>query len=142
MLEEIGLFSLTADRMHYLTERQNVVAQNIANADTPGYQAQDVAPFTFDQTLVRGIAGSQAAGSAPPLALVATNPADFASPASVPYAVQASPAAATYGEKPDGNTVSLEEQMVKQSDIADGFALATAAYSKSISIMKIGIDNK
>jgi flagellar basal-body rod protein FlgB len=36
----------------YLTRRQEVVASNIANADTPGYKTQDVAaPGDFSSTL-------------------------------------------------------------------------------------------
>ena len=31
--------------MRYLTERQTLIARNVANADTPGYKAQDLAPF-------------------------------------------------------------------------------------------------
>jgi flagellar basal-body rod protein FlgB len=50
------------------------------------------------------------------------------------------PAAANYGEKPNGNTVSLEEQMMKQADVANNYALAAAAYSKSLSLMKTAID--
>ena len=70
MLEEIDLFRLAGSRMRYLTERQSVVARNIANADTPGYRAQDLTPFSFDSLLLRG--GSPA-GAAAPLALARTS---------------------------------------------------------------------
>ena len=46
MLSGIDLFQVAGDRMRYLTERQTLIARNIANADTPGYKAQDLAPFT------------------------------------------------------------------------------------------------
>jgi flagellar basal body rod protein FlgB len=45
-----------------------------------------------------------------------------------------------YGEKPDGNEVSIEEQMVKAADNTNAFALVSAAYAKSIAIMKLSID--
>jgi flagellar basal-body rod protein FlgB len=44
------------------------------------------------------------------------------------------------GEKPTGNTVSVEEQMIKSADISNAFAMATAVYTKSISIMKTAVD--
>jgi flagellar basal-body rod protein FlgB len=139
MLEEIDLFRLTGDRMRYLTERQSVIAKNIANADTPGYQAQDSTPFTFDSALLRTGTSVSTAGRAAPLTLASTEPGHIApSPAS---AAASSTKANAYGEKPDGNTVSLEEQMVKSADIGNGFSLASAAYTKSMTLMKIAIDS-
>lgn len=129
MLSGIDLFRTAADRMRYLTQRQTVISRNIANADTPGYKALDVPAFTPP--------GSAQA----PLALARTEPGHLSS-ATVPAATTAPPVKSSlYGEKPNGNSVSLEEQMVKAADVANSFALASAAYSKSISLMKIGIDS-
>jgi len=136
MLEQIDLMRLTGDRMRYLTEQQTLIARNIANADTPGYLAEVTTPFSFKSTLLR-INGS--AGSQPPLALAATDPGHIAIPQGGATASRPR-ASATSDEKPDGNTVSLEEQMVKSADVANNFALATAAYTKSVGLLKIGID--
>jgi flagellar basal-body rod protein FlgB len=139
MLEHIDLFRLTGNRMRYLTERQSVIARNIANSDTPGYQAQDVAPFTFDSVLLRTGGGAEGAGQAPVLSLARTDPGHIAvTPAN--QVAQMASRNSSYAEKPDGNTVSLEEQMVKSADIGNGFALASAAYTKSLSLMQIAID--
>jgi flagellar basal-body rod protein FlgB len=138
MLEAIDLFRLTGDRMRYLTERQTVVAKNIANADTPGYQAQDATPFAFDSALLHTGISASAAGHATALTLAQTQPGHIALTASA--ATQAGTKANAYGEKPDGNTVSIEEQMVKSADIGNEFALANAAYTKSLTLMKIAID--
>jgi len=129
MLSGIDLFRVTADRMRYLTQRQTLISRNIANADTPGFKATDLAPF----------ASSSAAPA--PLALSRTQPGHIAlAAASAPAAAQ-TVTSSLYGEKPNGNTVSLEEQMVKSADVANSFAMATAAYAKGISLMKIGIDS-
>lgn len=140
MLENIGLFRLAADRMRYLTEQQKVVARNIANADTPGYQAQAIGPFSFDQALVRSAGAGQGAGGASPVVMVSDQPGQFTTAANSVQVPDPAAASATYGEKPDGNTVSLEEQMLKQADIGDNFALATSAYAQSVSLMKTAID--
>lgn len=137
MLEAIDLFRLSGSRMRYLTEQQTVIAKNIANADTPGYQAQDMAPFTFDSALLR--AGSTAAGAAPTLALTQTEVGHLA-PATANGGAEALRKGNTYGEKPDGNTVSLEEQMVKSADVGNQFALANSAYTASLSLMRTAID--
>jgi flagellar basal-body rod protein FlgB len=115
--------------MRYLTQRQTVLSRNIANADTPGFKAQDLAPFTPN------------APATGPLALSTTQPGHIALAAtSAPTSAQLINSSA-YGEKPNGNSVSLEEQMIKAADVGNSFALASAAYAKGISLMKIGIDS-
>jgi flagellar basal-body rod protein FlgB len=140
MLESIALFSLTDARLRYLAERQNVIAANIANADTPNYQAKDLPPFEPQSPLLA--AGQTSAGMAPPLALVRTSSADLQSPdVTTGDLAPESVVARAYDEKPDGNSVSLEEQMEKAANTTDAFSLASAAYAKSLSIMKIAIDS-
>jgi flagellar basal-body rod protein FlgB len=129
MLSGIDLFRTAADRMRYLTQRQTVISRNIANADTPGYKALDVPAFT------------RTGATTGPLALARTDPGHLSSPNVAAAATGQPLESSLYGEKPNGNSVSLEEQMVKTADVANSFALASAAYSKSISLMKIGIDN-
>ena len=46
-LRQIPLFSMITRQMDWLTTRQKVLAQNVANADTPNYQAKDIAPLDF-----------------------------------------------------------------------------------------------
>ncbi len=142
MIEEIDLFRLTGARMRYLTERQSVLARNVSNADTPHYHAQDLTPFSFSSALLRGGTGAGGdAGSAPPLQMVRTSGAHLGDPHSSAVA-RIDSHSATYGEKHDGNTVSLEEQMVKSNDVANAFQLATAAYSKTITILKTGLSSR
>ena len=43
----VPLLSLLTTRMSWLSGRQSVLAQNVANADTPGYQARDMKPMDF-----------------------------------------------------------------------------------------------
>jgi flagellar basal-body rod protein FlgB len=134
MLSGIDLFQVAGDRMRYLTERQTVIARNIANADTPGYKAQDLAPFVP----VAAAGGSASAGGSSPLVLAQTNPGHI--PLGPGTAQGQNPVvtdAAYGGEKPDGNTVSVEEQMVKSADVANAFAMASAVYAKSLSILKL-----
>jgi flagellar basal-body rod protein FlgB len=137
MLSGIDLFQVTGDRMRYLTERQTLIARNIANADTPGYQARDLAAFA-PATASGGGTGMAAASS--PVVLAQTNPGHLASPTDSVASQTTVVSQADYGgEKPDGNTVSVEEQMVKSADVANAFAMATAVYAQSIHIMKLAV---
>src|SRR5215212_4176134 len=50
-LDDIPLFSMLRGRLGYLNQRQQVVAQNIANADTPNYTPRDLNGFSFKSHL-------------------------------------------------------------------------------------------
>ena len=65
-LSRTPLYAMITQRMGWLTERQRVISQNVANADTPGYQARDV---DFKTALAEA-AGAQ---SAQPGAMVRTS---------------------------------------------------------------------
>ena len=53
-LNKIPLFASITRRMDWLNQRQGVLAQNIANADTPNYTAQDLKPLGFRDFLDGG----------------------------------------------------------------------------------------
>jgi flagellar basal-body rod protein FlgB len=136
MLSGIDLFQVAGDRMRYLTERQTLIARNIANADTPGYKAQDLGPFEP----VPPNGGTATVGVAP-LVLAQTNPVHLQLEPDDVASQQPVATEADYGgEKPSGNTVSVEEQMIKSADVSNAFAMASAVYAKSISIMKTAVD--
>ena len=53
-MEPVSLFDLAAKQAQWLSVRQSAIAGNIANANTPGYTANDVEPFekVLDRTAV------------------------------------------------------------------------------------------
>ncbi len=133
MLEGINLFRLAGGRMQYLAERQTVIARNIANADTAGYVSRDLVPFDS------AMAGGATTGTATGLSMARTC-ADHLGGTTTAATNMVSTTTAGYSEKPDGNGVSIEEQMIKAADNTNAFALVSAAYAKSIAIMKMSID--
>jgi flagellar basal-body rod protein FlgB len=134
MLDGIDVFRITGARMHQLATRQNVLAQNIANADTPHYRARDVKPFQFDSALLR----SQ--GGAAPLRLAGTQAGHITGSRNGTTVI--ADRAKSYGEDPDGNTVDLEEQMVKQADVAKGYDLATLVYKRSAALLRTAVSSR
>ena len=46
-ISDIPILSMLRDRMEWHQERQRVLAENVANADTSNYQAKDLAPPDF-----------------------------------------------------------------------------------------------
>ncbi|TIT94812.1 MAG: flagellar basal body rod protein FlgB, partial [Mesorhizobium sp.] len=53
-MEPVNLFDLATRQSQWLAVRQSAIASNIANANTPGYTANDVEPFekVLDRTAV------------------------------------------------------------------------------------------
>jgi flagellar basal-body rod protein FlgB len=125
-LGNIPLFKAMMSRMSWLTERQQVLAQNVANADTPAFKAKDLKAQTFKEML----AGS----SANHLTLAATQPNHLAG---VGPALAFKPVADRNAEtSPSGNSVSIEDQMLKVSSTANEFQLTTSLYRRQIGMLK------
>ncbi len=111
-MSEFYLFGLSSRRAEWLSARQAVVAENVANANTPTYRAKDVTPFTevLDKTAL------QMTGSSPSH-LVAMAGKEFG----VDQTKQA-PWDVTHS----GNSVTLEQEMLKASEVSRDFALSTS----------------
>ncbi|MFC0408515.1 flagellar basal body rod protein FlgB [Roseomonas elaeocarpi] len=102
---------MAEQRLRWLDRRQSVLAQNIANADTPHYRARDVTPFA---EVLAGTAGP---------ALAATQ-AGHIQPSGAGQGRVVSDRRATE-EAPDGNAVSLEDQALKVAETDTAHQLAT-----------------
>ena len=48
-LDDIPLFSMLKGRLTYLNQRQQLIGQNVANPDTPGYMPHDLKAFTVEK---------------------------------------------------------------------------------------------
>ena len=48
-ISDIPILSMLRERMEWHQERQRVLAENVANADTSNYQAKDLAPPDFER---------------------------------------------------------------------------------------------
>ncbi|MBB3951447.1 flagellar basal body rod protein FlgB [Aureimonas jatrophae] len=111
-MSEFYLFGLSSRRAEWLTQRQNVVAENVANADTPGFKAKEISAFTtvLDRTSLQ-MSGSSGAH------LVASAGRDFGIDEQ-----QQTPWDVTHS----GNSVSLEQEMLKSGEIQRDYALDTS----------------
>lgn len=127
-LSRIPLFEALTKRMAWLGERQAVLAQNVANADTPGYVAKDVKQPNF---------AALVSNASHKLAIATTTPGHIV-PLSATGAFQQ--VAQHGGERsPSGNAVQLEDQMMKISDTANDFALTTSLLRANIGLLKMAL---
>jgi len=130
-LTNLKLFRMTAKRMDWLTRRQLVLSQNIANADTPDYAPRDLKKLGFRE-LVRG---------SRPLPTLEKTSAMHISPTRKPEKYRPDEARNPYETAPAGNAVILEEQLTKISETQANHRLATNIYSKHVSLIKMAIGN-
>lgn len=138
-LGDLPIFSMLKSRLGYLSDRQRVIAENIANANTPKYQAQDLKPFNFQGHMK---AASSAGGASPVAATPAgtmamTNPAHMQPKGSKPgVKMTKSPDS----EKTlDGNGVVLEDEMIKLTDARMDYDAAITFYQKSLGMLRTAI---
>src|SRR3546814_17332249 len=57
-LASLLLFSMLRGRLGYLTQRQKIIAENVANADTPGYRPHDLKPFSLEAQVTAATIGA------------------------------------------------------------------------------------
>jgi flagellar basal-body rod protein FlgB len=105
----IYLFQVASQKSEWLSGRQTAVASNVANANTPGYRALDVQPFS-------------AVLDTSPLGMAATNPGHM-SPALSPLDSLREIEAHLSEETLSGNTVNLEQQMINLGDVNRDFSM-------------------
>jgi flagellar basal-body rod protein FlgB len=124
---QIPLFAALSKRMSWLTARQTVLAENVANANTPGYVAKDLKELDFKSLI------SNSQSSSGPLQLAADQPGHIAPSAPT----NPSPIVQVADDKSlDGNGVSIEAQMMKVSTNAADYSLITTLYKQNVSMIK------
>lgn len=118
-----GLLQALKTRMHYQQARQKVLAENVANADSPGFRPVDLKAPKADG----GLGVSLARTSAGHMSLSGGN-GGFDNTG-----------APRFETTPNGNAVSLEDEMMKVAQNQSDYQLAASLYSKGLGLMKIAI---
>jgi flagellar basal-body rod protein FlgB len=121
------LFDLIAQKMSYLNQKQGVLAENVANADTPNYKQLEVKPFSFEDALHSHSIGMKTT-----------------SPNHIIPASMAGVNAETVRSKdteilPSGNTVDIEGQMMEVSKNASDYQTVTSLYHKMTGLVNIAL---
>ena len=124
----LPLIGLIQQKMGWLSDRQTVLARNIANASTPGFVPQDLRANDFAATL----SGEMGPG------LMTTNRMHIQPPSLVSGAHRAV-SAPDSRSSPDGNAVVIEEQMLKVSETQVNYAQATGLYKKMTAMWRMAL---
>lgn len=121
---DLKILSMASAMARHAARRHEVIAENIANADTAGYKAKDLEPFAQAYSQRRLSAGGEggaasASASADSWRVILSN--------------------APGAQSPNGNTVSLEDQMVRSVEAQQAHEAATAIYKKTIDILRLSL---
>jgi flagellar basal-body rod protein FlgB len=140
-IANIPIFAMLRARMGYLSDRQRVIAQNVANANTPGFSPSELKPFSFSVKSQLAQPGGSVAGSGPAGGsdMAVTQPGHLQPPGSQ------GPGGAKVATKKikdsettlDGNSVVLEEEMMKLTESRMDYDAAVGFYQKSLDILKL-----
>jgi flagellar basal-body rod protein FlgB len=130
------LFKLMSARLAWLGERQVVLGENLANADTPGYRPRDLRPADFARL------AQDSAAQAGRVEMTRTDPDHLGAGARVRIGLGSGPAQSVYETTPNGNSVILEEQMAKASQTALDYQLTSNLYRKYLGMMRIALGSQ
>ncbi len=132
-ISDIAALSSLRGKMHWHQERQKLLAENVANADTPRFKPRDLAPLKAPQ------AGAMAQTAS--LAMTRTDAghinASGGTSSSFPESRRGG-----YETRPAGNAVNLEDEMQKVAANQMDYQAAASLYSRSLSLLKTAIGKR
>ena len=128
-LLQSGIISLVSNKLSYLAQKQSVLAQNVANANTPDYKANTLEPFT-------NFMNRELKGNNDPIKI--TNNKHIV-PASLAGVNSKSQRMDSYETVPTGNSVDLEQQMMEVSKTTVDYQASLAIYQKFTALFRSAI---
>ena len=131
-ITDIPILSMLRTRLQWAQERQRVLAENVANADTPHYRGRDLAPLKFE-------APTEVAAA--PVATVSLTRSASGHIAGIgqsnsPFRTESK---GGYEVRPTGNAVNLEQEMMKVAANQMDYQAVTALYTRSLSLIKTAL---
>lgn len=133
--ENLSLFKGLGAKMDYLNQRQRIIAQNVANSDTPGYQPQDLLPVDFGKVLKNVINHNKLS-----VDLETTNQNHMPPPGKV-VNPRSDEQDETYEVAPAGNAVIMEEQLINAGATVADYNLMTNLYQKHVGMIRTALGN-
>ena len=131
MINDLSLLSVLKSTMHWHQARQTVLAENVANADSNNYRARDLKPLSFGAAL----SATPGAGGV----TVALTQAGHISPDGSDGNGFAAEKSVGFETTPDGNGVSLEDQMMKMTENELNYQAATTLYARALALVRTAL---
>lgn len=128
MFEQLELLRLADAMARHASDRQSVIARNVANADTPGYRSRDLPDFSeiYSASSAKEMRATRSGH------LSETNV----------QSIEASSFDAPGATSPNGNTVSLEVEMVRAAEVRQSHDMALGVYSTSLDMLRSALGRR
>jgi len=130
-ISDLPVLSALRTKMQWHQARQSVLSENVSNANTPKFRPRDLVEPKFDAAGAR-------TGSTGSLAMMRTSASHLAPSGGASQSFDVN-SKIGFETKPAGNSVSLEEEMMKVSANQMDYAAVTSLYSKSLHLLKTAI---
>ena len=134
-MTDLPVLQALKGKLRFHETRQKVLAENVANAETPGYRARDIKAPDFFRMAVEGEGNDG-------VSTVLTNPMHIAGPLIDNNAPFRPEKVGGYEVTPDGNAVSLEDQMMKVTSNQMDYQTVTSLYQRSIGLLKTAVGKR
>jgi flagellar basal-body rod protein FlgB len=129
-INDIPALAALRTKMQWHQERQRVLAENVANSDTPNFKPRDLVDPKID------VSGANASGGGT-LAMMKTGGVTL-SPSGAPDSFDQNTKVG-FETRPAGNAVNLEDEMLKVSSNQMDYAAVTSLYSSRLHLLKVAI---
>lgn len=136
-IQDIGLFQGIGAKMDFLNQRQGVIAQNIANSDTPGYRPKDLKDVNFSEFL-----GAASPNKGVPNVTLAKTTGTHLGTGQDELNAKSKNQRDTYEVAPAGNAVIMEEQLLKSGRTVSDYNLMASIYQKQVSMIKTALGTR
>ena len=134
-INDLPVLSALRTKMQWHQERQRVLAENISNANTPNFRPSDLVEPKFNNR------GANVDGGMGSLAMMRTASTHIAVSGGG-QSFRGDGGRSAFLTKPAGNSVNLEDQMLKVSANQMDYAAATSLYSRSLGLLKTAIGKR
>lgn len=130
--QNLALFKGIGAKMEYLNHRQRVIAQNVANSDTPGYRPHDLSEVNFDSILKQIENKTRTPSTSVRLE---TTQKGHMPPGGELLEANEKKQRHTYEVTPVGNAVVIEEQLIKSQETIMDYNLMSNLYKKQVGMI-------
>jgi flagellar basal-body rod protein FlgB len=128
-IADVAIFSMLRTRMQWHQDRQKILADNVANSDTPNFRPHDLVELQFNT-------------SGPAMPNVALMRTDAGHQAATESTTMFARSDSGFEIRPVGNAVSLEDEMINVANNQMDFQTVTALYTKSLGLIKLAVGKK
>lgn len=129
-VSDLPLFQALKSKMQWHQSRQGVLAENVANSDTPGFRGKDLEDFSFEKALSTRTVG---------LATARTSNTHIVGSMMRDSGGVERDDASGFEITPDGNTVVLEEQMMKVTANQMDYQTVASLYQKGLGLIRTAL---